>query len=456
MAMPEIADNPNSDLGITGRVLPRIYLKLPPDHARYYKIHVLDDGYPAQRFEGGEFYEHPLYPTYLIEEFVAQYEAAKNPETLAAAEMIATAALKRMQRFGDALVFWYPGEGAHARVSCPHYSALTQAYYTRCFFDLWIATNNSHYEDVARQSFASLTIAVEKEGVARYLPYGIGMEELPLATPDLILNGWLSAIAALCEKPQLVARLGISDFIARNLDALEKLLPDYDCPGYRNSRYSLSGPLYVRLRLLTSKAPLVLRDVRFSVGAGFDFDIGTENDSRWANYAFAKDVESQVASTIRFRSHTARFNLVASQFSLPNQVSFTVDKPVLGLLALEAYLGRYEPLASAPVDGKWTRLSIVGLYGRRKACKLAIPKSAMDLVGYPTNFAKVLDGRNRNIYHETHIRRLTQIAEYQNRPIFRHYAEKWRRYTREWTHDPRYMRFAPEDAEAAAFDAPLT
>jgi hypothetical protein len=245
----------------------------------------------------------------------------------------------------------------------------------------------------------------------------------------------------------MVDRLEAAPFINENLDALEYLLPRYDCPNYRNSRYSLSTPLYLRLRLLTSKSAIALQSLEFSLGDAMSFGLEDEGDTRWDDYVFKKDVASRDGTRISFRSCTARFNVVASQFSTPNSVSFAMASPVFGRLVLEGYMGAYDPLTSAPVGGDWKRLGAVWLYRRLQKCRFAIPGSAMDLVGYPTNFAKVLDGRNQNVYHVTHIRRLEEISTYQDRAVFREYALKWRSYIEAWADDPRYGRFGPVEKD---------
>jgi len=433
--------NPNAHLEFTGRALPRVHLRIPDSHARYYRIHVQDDGYPAQRLESGATYEHPLYPTYLINEYLAQYSASGDRDALAAAKLVADAALRRMRKFQGALVFWYPADGQHARIARRHYSALTQAYYVRCFFQLSLALGEPAYEAAAREAFASLLIPVDEGGVARRMPFGMGIEELPLDTPDLILNGWLSALATLCEDGRLVDRMGASEFIEANLDALEHLLPKYDCPEYRNSRYSLAGPLYLRLRVQTSKSPIVISDAAFALSDAAVLPLAEQSSTRWSNFFFEKDVRAREGSETFFSGRNARFNVIASHFATPNRMLFTLQRPLFGRVLLEGYIGEYDPLSSAPVGGRWIALNSVWMCGLPRQCDLSLPPSALQLVGYPTNFAKVLDGQNRNIYHETHIRRLEQITAYQNRPLFRFYANKWRDYTREWPSDPRYAQF---------------
>src|SRR6185503_853474 len=74
----------NARLGITGREMPPITI-MAPSSVRYYKLHFLDDGFPAQTRSDGSYYEHPLYPIYIAEEYFRQHARNADPALVEAA-----------------------------------------------------------------------------------------------------------------------------------------------------------------------------------------------------------------------------------------------------------------------------------------------------------------------------------------------------------------------------------
>ncbi len=433
----------NAKLGITGRAMPPITI-MSPSSVRYYKMHFLEDGFPAQKRADGSIYEHPLYPHYIAEEYLKQNARNPDPQLVEAAKLVMDAALKRAQPFGNAMVFWYGADANVSRASHQHYSALTQAYYIGTLAKLnELLGRDSGYGRFVRQFTNSLSIPASEGGVMRVRHEGWGIEELPLEMPDLVLNGWLSALAKITTLPDSVRRRRLSKFMDNNLDLLEHLLPRYDMPALENSRYSLSG--FVYLRLTAASGRVILRDPRVSWSADEKFDLGVGNVNRWQNFLVDDDVAREADGAFAGRSRSLRANLVLSQLADENAFEFVAWAAKPTDLRVEIMTGQYSPLTTIPAHTKWVRLETLAVTAEPRAFRVRIGAPHTDLIGYPTNFQKSFDGVNRNVYHPIHVRGLYHLHRYQDRPAFSAYAKRWTEYMPRWKNNPLYARVSKHD-----------
>src|ERR1700733_15287033 len=98
-----LSEGADFGLNVSGRPSPPIGRTAAA--LRYYNIHILPAGFPARRRSDGSLYEHPLYPIYLLEGYLKQFERDGSKCALASAALVAEAALKRAVPFGETLVF---------------------------------------------------------------------------------------------------------------------------------------------------------------------------------------------------------------------------------------------------------------------------------------------------------------------------------------------------------------
>jgi len=434
----------NARLGITGREMPPITI-MAPSSVRYYKLHFLDDGFPAQTRSDGSYYEHPLYPIYIAEEYFRQHARHADPALVEAAKLVLDAALKRAQPFQDSLVFWYGSDAGVTRAAHKHYSALTQAYYVGVLATLHdLIGRRSGYNKLARKFASSLAIPVGEGGVMQQRPQGKGIEELPLAMPELVLNGWLSALTRVAAWPKVLQRAGMGDFLNQNLDLLEYLLPRYDMPALQNSRYSLSGYVYLRLTA-SGGAHITLRDACTSWSATEKYALGTGSTYRWSNFLLEDDIKANVDGSFTGKSKSLRANLVLSQLAGENAFEFVATANKKTDVRVEMMVGEYSPLATIPQATKWVTLETVPMGAEPRDYHIGIGAPYTDLMGYPTNFQKSFDGQNRNVYHLIHIKALHQLSKFQDRPIFSDMAKRWAGYVAHWKDNPHYARFGAHD-----------
>ncbi len=105
---------------------------------------------------------------------------------MASAKKVADAAINRMSRHGDALVFRYP-EGLSS-IPGDFYSGLTQARYVDVFHRLYKVSGDAKYADAAARSLKALTIPVSEGGVLHRIRHGAVIEEWPHEIPTYTLN----------------------------------------------------------------------------------------------------------------------------------------------------------------------------------------------------------------------------------------------------------------------------
>lgn len=392
--------------------------RMPPFEGRFgqmavgfYRLEWNEDGYPCRRQDDGTLYEHPIYPVYAIKHYLRQMRPADAEATLRAVDIVANAAVERMEEFEGALVRWYePGGGA--RLFERHYSALTQGYYAEHLWMAGEALGQQHLKDAARRCFLALTVPREQGGVLYEDVHGVSIAEVPQAPNSYILNGWQSALFAAWQYHERSGDQAAHDLVQSSARTMAKLLPAFDAPEVANSRYGLTGFAYLRI------VGADLGDTSLTVPGEGDFGL-TEFRSRWANH----------------RVNQRQVNLV---FSLApaedNVVHLEVDRPA----SVELHLGRYSPLSTSPVNAVWERIGDVS----PENGSLAIPREVVARIVYPTNFVKVIDGVNTNVYHPVHIRRLRHLAAATGLDEMETWADHWTEAMCRWSAMPLYRGLA--------------
>jgi hypothetical protein len=392
----------------------------------FYRMEWLADGYPGRRNDDGSVTPHPIYGVYVIFDYVAQFRATRRPALREAVGIVARAAVARMDMWQGTLVFRYPGDLAVGRAVADHYSGLTQAYYAVALFQAYQTTGDELYRDAAELAFRSLMVPAEEGGVLYRWRDNVAIAEVPAAPRDMILNGWQSALISVHRYADLSGSNTADDLFRQSSATMARLLPLFDSRPLRNSRYALAGPIEARLSF-SGVGRLLLSDVRVRIPTDGVFEVPAGRLSRWQTHLDPDDVTIEGAS-LRPRGDSVRMNLILSRISHParNELRLTVDTRRRATLELSVLTGRYAPLSASEVDRSWRSAARLEVAPGRHQVRMPIPWRVADLVAYPTNFLKVLEGRHTNVYHAIHIQRLDELHEATGEPIFAEFADRWR------------------------------
>lgn len=412
---------------MTSTIAPNSSLPIPESRQeiyRYYRLAFDDNGCPMQETAHGKVF-HPILPTYLICDYVLEYERTKDSSFLRHAESILAEALRHADHLDDALVFFYRPETGLTQHSHQFYSALTQAWYVKAITDL--ARYGGHdLSQPLKKFFRSFLIPVDQSGVLIERDYGWILEEYPSRPALYTLNGWLSVLRMLIAARESLTQVDDSygQLVTRNLDALAHMLPLYDAEFCLNSRYQLTG--FSRLRLVFDR-PVDYKLQSFSIdipGEGnFPGSLERQTNYRWENY-----IERQEKRLIQF-------NIVLSLISwpLPNTFNCQIDVSDECNLTICLAEGDYRPDVSAMPTERWIE---IGRFRVGADCpvpsQVFIPVDGKATFAYPTNFKKKIGSQFFNAYHFLHIRVLSELFAFSGREIFRTYAQKWLEYYEKW------------------------
>jgi hypothetical protein len=215
---------------------------------------------------------------------------------------------------------------------------------------------------------------------------------------------------------------------------MARLLPLYDAPGVRNSRYGLSGFVYARLVFRgADPSTLAVHRTRLMVPGDAARMIERVGGRRWENHVLPQDVHQGDGPVLRPVGQVIRLNVVLSRISFPavNRLLCEVDGPG-GVVDVQLQSGRYDPLTVSQTDRSWVTVARVSCEAGRSTIDVPLPWDVAELVAYPTNFAKVIDGHHTNVYHLTHISRLRELAAATAVRDLAEWADTWQRYLGTW------------------------
>lgn len=412
----------------------------------YYKGIFLPDGYPG-KLVGGEPVAHPIYGVYVIRDYLKQAGRTGDRRYLDAAVRVARRAADRMHDHGDALVFWYePDSGLSSWNTHRHYSALTQSYYASTLTEAGLTAGDTALVQAGRRVFASLLVPVADGGVLVRTSEGTAFEEVPTNPTSLVLNGWQSTLLSMWEYADLVDDEDVRDVVRGSARTMAGMLPRYDLPDLHNTRYSLNGFMYVRVLLDDPGCTVERAESEVPGASPLVIPVGRPGQSRWTPWLFPQDVDQDMGVVGR----QVRLNVVLSRLSFPtpNVLHLTVRSPRLQRGRLQMHTGRYSPLANAPVDPEWRDVGAGRLVPGTNQVTLTLPWDAAELVGYPTNFMKKIQGRQTNVYHDLHVKRLTQLSAATGVSELGEWARMWRGYTRHWATSSTYREVQEVNARA--------
>ena len=421
---------------VTGLEMPM--LQIPIDRLGYYRIHFLEDGFPGQRIvDSDEIYRHPIFPIYAIDDYFTRYEVDPRPELLNAIKIVADAALSDMKIINGGLLAYYEANVKVARAVKSHPSGLTQGYYIGAFDAAYSVTKDEKYRTAARQVAKSLMVPEEKGGVARYLPNGCGIEEAPLDTPELILNGWQSALVTLLKSKDSLRLKKVQEFAEKNIELLKYLLPRYDCEDILNTRYSLASPILLRVRaLLYPKfeiANLHISANKKKYHAKINDKLG------WRNTILEKDADISQGN-ISSLGKMIRFSLVVTNCTEDCDLNYHLKTTRPTDFILEAHVGKYSPINAGEIEKEWVEIDRFHC-GDEIKYTINLQEKLKNHIGVPTNFMKKFGGFRRNVYHPIHANRMWDLFQLTNEKIFEEYANKWADYTRIWKDRDIYKEF---------------
>jgi hypothetical protein len=300
------------------------------------------------------------------------------------------------------LALYYPRTIRTARFLTPEfvYSGISQGQLLAGYTRLIVQDDQKENESVWRETAARLALAllfpVELGGVCAD---GKIILEAPnfRSCPETILNGWLDALIHLNDYLQVVSDAALREFYHGSLRALTQLLPYFDDPAERLSKYSNLSPYTFRVHLSRpmQTAPALrieylsrqcgyrdrwIEDVRGMGPPSGPYDNGIPKIGR--NYL---DVSLSVVS-----HYDIRIKLAADC----RRVSFDPGASDEISTVPHAILQRRSILPAVSYDGKSTSFFLCA-------------KELHLLAGCSTNFAK---HSGENFYHPYHAAALYQLA----------------------------------------------
>lgn len=405
----------------------------------YYRLEWMPDGYPGRRDES-TVWAHPIYGAYALKDYLSQYQRRPSAELHTALTSVARAAVARMESFEDALVFWYEKDVTHARFTHRGYSGLTQAYYALNLARTARVLNDPTLRSASDRVFRSLLITTDRGGVLAEGRRGPSVAEFPQEPNSYILNGWLSALCAIDEYADVAGSSAARDLVRASAVEVTERLPQYDVPALCTSRYGLSGFVYCRMvfRQLDGRRVQVINP-RLVIPGEPDVRIEEVGGPRWVSHAVEADVKAARSELIEVYDNQLRLNVVMSRASYPqpNRLKCQLSGPAT-TVEVQMQTGRYDPLTVASVDRTWVTIARLECSQGNSKLDVALPWDVADLVAYPTNFAKRIDSRNVNIYHQVHINRLRELHGLVRLPELAEWADTWSRYLSQWKDLPVY------------------
>lgn len=395
----------------------------------YYRLDFAPDGCPMRRMDDGRLVFHPILIPYLVVDYLKLYRSTNDRACLEYARLVMDHALNRAEPDRDELLFFYDPESGLSSIPHRFYSALTQSWYVKALAQLEEHYPGTFGHDLCR-AFASLSIPIDQGGVLIKRDFGWMIEEYPHEPPLYTLNGWLTAIRMVLEALPVLESFNIEtdEFLRRNLDAAEHLLPLYDAGFCWNTRYQLTG--FTRLKIVTDRSA-GLACTRFSIAIPGERTIEADlappaKPSRWNCY-----LERENARLLQF-------NIIQSMISFPDpnryQTSLHCDQDCEATVFIAD--GDYDWELSAMPTTRWREIGRHALRAGTNQIEGAIPFDDRNMFAYPTNFKKKIGGKHFNAYHIIHIVDLAVLYAATGREAFAVTARQWLGYMDRWPDMP--------------------
>lgn len=406
-------------------------LLIPPGHEdlfAFYRMQLLWDGYPGappKHDPKGKVYPHPLYGVYVIRMSIDEWRRSGDERFLRQSIRAGGRAIKRMRKQGDALIFDYDAKSPFNSTKKVFYSALTQAKYVSAFAMLSETTDESKSKKFARAAEAclkSLLIPLDRGGILVERPHGISLEESPHPIPSYILNGWLSVLENIARYARASKSAEADLLVRRSIPQLIHLLPLYDMPEMRTSRYALAGTVPFQLKL-PAGCKVVSAHLSQPQGPAIRLE-EVDKPRKWSVEITSAGVGNMIVSYEPGSAQVLTLVLNASDAGV-----VTLTAPDIG----------YHPVLGQTYSKVFSKVASVKVLAGEQRIAFQLPLSRFGAAAGPTNFKKLIAGKQHNSYHTMHIKSLRQLHEITGEATLLEYADKWTRYTKEWSSMPVYQ-----------------
>jgi hypothetical protein len=402
---------------------------------------ILEDGFPA-RLSNGILVVHPLDGRYLLEALLETQAEIPRRRLRAAIARVAYAIVARAEPLGEALVLWYADTASSMAAGQRHTSGLLQAYYAAALTRAARLLGDEVLQTAADRFFAALLTPASEGGALYDNGDEISLAQVPMKPRDFILNGWLSMLVSVHSYAEMRGSGPARALFSANVATLRRVLPLYDVPALRLSRYSLIGPLLLRLGFSTAVDGVTVTDLRIALPEDGEIRLPLKAGGRWTARAYPEDADP-VPTRRRHETLAPRARglrciavLTLAGYPTPNRLRMRLDSPRSLILTTSAHIGHYDPDTSATVDRTWVELDSRSLTAGTHDLDIELPYPPIELFAYPTNFARGGPGERVNTYHGTHIVRLRQLAALSGVSEFSDWAERWAGYILEWPANP--------------------
>lgn len=319
----------------------------------------------------------------------------------------------------------------------PHtfYSGLTQGRYLSALRALDAALDSRRYARACAAILRSLEVPAEIGGVARRTPAGgLLIEESSHPVPDYVLNGWATATILVHDYAAATGDEQARTIFQDSVRGIVDVLPLYDVAELANSRYRLTGQARIRLLLSHPGVRLVSGSVGIP-GAG-TYPLGTEG-GKWSN-RFLSGVGAH--GQLSDRKVVAEVLLCRVTWPEPNRLLLDLDTAAEGSLTVQLGHGTYDPLRDTVSVRDYQTVEVLPLLTGRNAVDVPLPWAAAELVAYPTNFRKRIQGRNYNSYHFIHVDALARLGTRTGNPMIGYFHDRWAGYPARWPEMPVYSQ----------------
>lgn len=397
----------------------------------YYRIEFLPSGYPGRR-QRGELQAHPIYGTYVISDYLAQYRETRDESFLSAAQKVADAAIDQMESVGEGIAFMYRPDGTGVSLRQKEfYSGLTQSRYAESLSKLQTVSPAGKYTTALQAVLASLTVPLDQGGVAAYTSNGgLVIEEYPSQIPDLTLNGWTTATTILANLPTLDSGVDVEGILDASLRGLQELVGLYDVPELANSRYRLTGP--AEFFVHADNANFKITGCAVEMPGFGHFEASHVGDPAAADKGSILAPVGSTAMLAPARSKHFVAQLTRATWPQLNVVKLSLEVDAPTNILVEIGTGEYHPMRTIiEVSGKRSLVSRALDKGTH-SLEIEVPWHMAELVAHPTNFGKKIADIQFNQYHFIHVDTLRKLTNISDSSLLSYYAERWADYPRRW------------------------